>query len=689
MAFQLLLRYIPKFNTKHHEKHTFSTHNLLHCFPFKRYISSSHNLSLSCSSSKPSSSISYSCSNELITEDEPSLCITNTNELEFNRVNCLVWILHESARSFSLAVQNLELSKASPELSNAWNGVDVNAWHKRTAYQVAVYALLKAATEVELYLCHKRCNSPVSDILSSKTSFLGQIIESQLYDKHPTLVQWFSTVEVPRIAGLFIPLFKKWSLDYAGSGVAGVIIAISCCTAVKKLGSGRISCPQFSASIDDALVELRDLSRDLVSVDKLHQLAIEAGFEEDFLSHFGKKVIPSKNVEDVEFWIGLVHEKLSFAFHRESVITPNQPIIDKVEDTTLATLGLFAYLGRETRLYLSEMNIKDMDDQIKDFLSYLECGSLYIYPEFNSLAKYQLFIEVVIDEIGWLDFYAPLKCKFQYDKRRSRQHAIQAEKEIILYTVLTVCYDVFSGFAHYCNSSQQPLDSDVFSFLFRSQCLLSNCLEEYWAAYDKSGELMKFTEKVLLESQSKPMEIMKRGFHQEESRLSKGVTLAGTSAVKMSVKKYGAQRKRLHERLLKKSKEKLISATNVILMGTHLLFIDVSDVIALLLKQLRGKKITSRERRKIKRTLNDIVTLVPVTILMLIPVSAVGHAAIIAAINKYVPSMIPSPYSSERLNLVRQLKRTKKMEVEVWAINDEIRETTKDNQDKSFTVAVP
>lgn len=71
--------------------------------------------------------------------------------------------------------------------------------------------------------------------------------------------------------------------------------------------------------------------------------------------------------------------------------------------------------------------------------------------------------QVVIDEISWLDFYAPLKCKFQYDGRRFRKH--QTEKEIILYTVLTVCYDVFSGFVHYTTSSQKPLNSDVLSFL--------------------------------------------------------------------------------------------------------------------------------------------------------------------------------------------------------------------------------
>ncbi|KAI3759700.1 hypothetical protein L6452_07709 [Arctium lappa] len=650
-------------------------------------------------------SIASSGGDDFIVEDGSSLRMMRKNEFEFNRVNCLVWVLHESARSFSLAIQTLELARNGPELSSAWNGVDVNAWHKRAAYQVAVYALLKAAIEVELFLSHKRCNSPVYEILSSKTLFLGELVEAQLNAKNLNLVQWFRRVELPRIAGLFIPLFKKWSVEYAGryAKKVGVILAISCCTAVTKLGSGRISCPQFTASIDDALVELRDLSRDLVSVDKLHHLAIKAGFEEDFLSHFGKKVLSSKNIEDVEFWIGLVQKKLSSAFHRESVITANQTFINKVEETSLATLGIFAYLGRETRLYLSEMNIKDIDDEIKDFLSYLECGSLYIYPEFNSLPKYQLFIEVVIDEIGWLDFYAPLKCKFQYDGR-SRQHAIQAEKEIILYTVLTVCYDVFSGFAHYSNSSQRPLDSDLLSFLFRSQTLLSNCLEEYWAAYDKSGELMKFAERVasdssmLLETQPKPIELMKRGIYQAGSRVNKnafwqqGTKLAGIDSVEFAVGEYGAETKALHERIVRESTKKLISATNVILMGTRLLFIDVGDAFGLLMKQSRGKKITCRERRKLKRTLSDIITLVPVTILMLIPVSAVGHAAILAAINKYIPALIPSPYSSERLNLVRQLKRTKKMKAESWGIEDtdQIRETTRESgEDKSLTVAIP
>lgn len=53
---------------------------------------------------------------------------------------------------------------------------------------------------------------------------------------------------------------------------------------------------------------------------------------------------------------------------------------------------------------------------------------------------------------------------------------------------------------------------------------------------------------------------------------------------------------------------------------------------------------------------------------------------------------IPSPYSSKRLNLVKQLERTKKMEAEPWVSEDtgRSRETSKENEgDKSFTVTMP
>ncbi|CAK9174566.1 unnamed protein product [Ilex paraguariensis] len=642
-----------KFNLREDEQYGLARNGITHgflftCYTFSSQSSSSRWLPPGALSSTDSSAES----DQVITEDKP-----------------LVPTTHELARS-------------GPELAMAWNGVDVHAWHKHLAYRVAVYALLKAVIEVELFLSHKRSNNPslVHEILSPKANSLGECIESQLNLRNPKLVQWFRTVELPRIAGLFIPLFKKWSVEYAGSGVAGIILAISCCAAVRMLGSGRTSCPLFTVPTDDLLVELLNFSHSLVSVDKLHQLASEAGFEEDFLSHFGTRILPNENIEDVEFWIGLVQRKLSKAFHRESVISDKHTFSDKVDEKSLATLGLFAFLGRETRLFLSGMGIKDLDEQVKDLLSYLECGSLFIYPKFSSVSEYQLFMEVVTDEIGWLDFYAAFTCKFFQEKRRSKQHAIQAETEIILCTVFTVCYDVISGFAHYSNSTQQPLDSNLLAFLLRSQSLLSICLEDYWAAYDRSGELLRITERgisdpaayfltkgttnssVILEAQQLPIDLLKRGKHRSGSRWSKTTSSAGVDQRTRAATKSKA----LHKSLLQESTVKLISTSADMWMGTQLLFIDILNALKHLVKKLRGCKLTKRERKKVERTLVDIAALIPVTVLMLLPVSAVGHAAMFAAIKKYMPAMIPSPYCSERLNLLKQLKRAKKMEVQSW-----------------------
>ncbi|XP_052174392.1 uncharacterized protein LOC127789538 isoform X2 [Diospyros lotus] len=627
--------------------------------------------------------VSSTDSNQTNSESVPFVAPMHSPQMEFNKVNCLLWVLHESARSFSLAIQAHELTRNHTELAMAWVGVDVQAWHKRIAYQVAVYALLKAVIEVELFLSHKhyKNSSPVNEILSPMTNCLGESIESQLNIRHPKLVQWFRMVELPRMAGLFIPLFKKWSMEYARSGVAGIILAISCCAAVKKLGSGRVSCSLLSASIEDILAHLMDLLHSLVSLDKLHHLASEAGFEEDFLIHFGKKVLPGKNIEEVEFWIGLVQKKLSTAFHRESVISGKQIFCDKVQENSLATLGIFAYLGRETRLFLSGIGIKDLDENVKDFLSYLECGSLFVYPEFSSLSEYQLFMEVVTDEIEWLDFYASFSSIFNQERRRSKQQAIQAEKETILYTVLTVCYDVFSGFAHVSNSTQQPLDASLLSFLLRSQSLLSICLEGYWAAHDKSSALLRISERIVSDSLPSQIEgrtnpsansevnpestdLIKSGIHQHRSQLIQDTNSAGLDPITLGKVGSAAESEPLHKSLLRKSTIKLISTTADVWMGTQLLCIDILDSLELLMKQLRGHKVTKRERGKIQRTLADIASLIPITILMLLPVSAVGHAAMFAAIQKYMPGLVPTPYSSERLDIVKQLKRAKKMEVQ-------------------------
>ncbi|PNY07933.1 LETM1-like protein, partial [Trifolium pratense] len=121
--------------------------------------------------------------------------------------------------------------------------------------------------------------------------------------------------------------------------------------------------------------------------------------------------------------------------------------------------------------------------------------------------------------------------------------------------------------------------------------------------------------------------------------------------------------------------------------GTQLLAIDVGAATGLVRRTLIGDELTEKEKKVLKRTLTDMATVVPIGVLMLIPmlpakkyngyftqVTAVGHAAMIAAIQRYVPSMIPSTYAPERLDLLRQLEKVKQMKTNDVDLDEEVDE---------------
>ncbi|XP_072093783.1 uncharacterized protein [Arachis hypogaea] len=83
--------------------------------------------------------------------------------VEFNRVEYIVSVLHESARSFSKAVESLGVSRCGPELTMAWIGKDVHEWHRRIAYQVHEIGIYGSQLLASLLLPHH------SPILSSNS----------------------------------------------------------------------------------------------------------------------------------------------------------------------------------------------------------------------------------------------------------------------------------------------------------------------------------------------------------------------------------------------------------------------------------------------------------------------------------------------------------------------------------------
>ncbi|KAL0347013.1 UNVERIFIED_CONTAM: hypothetical protein Scaly_1717300 [Sesamum calycinum] len=114
--------------------------------------------------------------------------------------------------------------------------------------------------------------------------------------------------------------------------------------------------------------------------------------------------------------------------------------------------------------------------------------------------------------------------------------------------------------------------------------------------------------------------------------------------------------------IIDKSLDKLKKTSTDVLQGTQLLAIDTAAALGLLRRVLIGDELTEKEKQALRRTLTDLASVVPIGILMLLPVTAVGHAAMLAAIQRYMPSLIPSTYGPERLYLLRQLEKVKEME---------------------------
>lgn len=124
--------YLTKINVKEQVKHVLKNKVLSRQFLFKH--ASTSPFQRGALSSTSSSSL-VADSGQSIFEEQSLSTISSTKDMKFNRVNCLVWILHESARSFSVAMKSLGLDRAGP-LAMAWMGVDMHAWHKHIAYQV-------------------------------------------------------------------------------------------------------------------------------------------------------------------------------------------------------------------------------------------------------------------------------------------------------------------------------------------------------------------------------------------------------------------------------------------------------------------------------------------------------------------------------------------------------------------------
>ncbi|ONM02513.1 LETM1-like protein [Zea mays] len=660
--------------------------------------------------------------------------------------NGLVQSIHDAARSIELAlIEHSKLPKSS-WFPKTWLGVENNAWIKSLSYQAAVDSLLKAVIDVS-----SRGNDRDRDI--------NVFVQRRCLEGEP--------------------------MNTSESDLSLLMLGLICLAAITKFGSAKVSCQQFSSMVPDIIGRFMDMLLEFAPLSKAYNLAKDIGLRREFLYNFGPRAAVPKLGNDhgleISFWIELVQKQLLWALDREKIwsrLTTSESI--EVLEKDLAIFGFFVALGRSTQGYLSFKGLTDLDDSLNGIVRYLIGGSVLYYPQLSSISSYQLYVEVVCEELEWLPFYNDdvLSAKTDTEGRE------EVPKGEVISRVLNVCSYWMTSFTKYSSWLENPSNVKAAKFLSKGFELdisrnmsndsgflepeeeldtgtelasfdkslenveealvkLENLLQELHVSSSHSGkEDLKAacSDLEMIRRLKKEAELLEASFlakaeYLEADASSGSLSPAEEGPVKTSsrtndtsapqktgsrvdnkrrpfwdffgrslkvdpaladqdlitvanVEKEGMESndilrfEQLRRELIELEKRVQKSADEAqkeetVLQGTQLLAIDTGAAMGLLKRALIGDELTQKEKQALQRTLTDLASVVPIGILMLLPLTAVGHAAILAFIQRYVPSMIPSTYAPGRLDLLRQIEKVKEMEVAEGSSEDILEELNK------------
>ncbi|KAI8574323.1 hypothetical protein RHMOL_Rhmol01G0345500 [Rhododendron molle] len=357
----------------------------------------------------------------------------------------LVQLLHDAARVFELAIkEQISLLRIS-WFSTAWLGVDQNAWVKALSYQASVYALLQAAIEIS-----SRGDERDRDI----------------------------NVFVQRRSGNGSSFGPGTAKD-----ITLIILALSCIAAITKLGPTKVSCSQFFSMIPDITGRLMDMLVDFIPIRQTYRSVKDIGLHREFLVHFGPRAAACRvgddgGIEEVLFWVSLVQKQLQRAIDRERIwsrLTTCESI--EVLERDLAIFGFFIALGRSTKSFLSANGFEVVNEPIEGFVRYLIGGSVLYYPQLSSISSYQLYVEVVCEEMEWLPFYPGITST----SKRSHGHKSTYEGPPNVEAIpqlLDVCSYWIQSFIKYSKWLENPSNVKAARFLSKGHNKLMECMEE-------------------------------------------------------------------------------------------------------------------------------------------------------------------------------------------------------------------
>ncbi|CAJ2672760.1 unnamed protein product [Trifolium pratense] len=376
----------------------------------------------------------------------------NSSLEEENFYDGLVQALYDAARVYELAIKEHKSHSRVSWFSTAWLGVDQTAWVKALSCQAAVYSLLHAASEI-------------SSRDDSRDRNVNVFVQRR---------------------------YEKSKGSSSASDVSLLLLALTCIAAIAKLGPAKVSCSQFFSMSTEITGSLMDMLVGLIPISQAYNSITDVGLHREFLVHFGPRAAAGRakdewGSEEVVFWVNLVQRQLQQAIDKEKIwsrLTTSECI--EVLEKDLAIFGFFIALGRSTRTFLLANGFDTLDDPIEDSIRYLIGGSVLYYPQLSSISSYQLYVEVVCEELDWLPFYPGItsitKQLHGHSKPEGPPNA-EALKQ-----AFDVCSHWMQSFIKYSTWLESPSNVKAAEFLSRGHNKLMKSMEELGMITDKTLE---------------------------------------------------------------------------------------------------------------------------------------------------------------------------------------------------------
>ncbi|XP_010543812.1 PREDICTED: uncharacterized protein LOC104816603 isoform X2 [Tarenaya hassleriana] len=418
-----------------------------------------------------------------------------------NNSDGLIQSLYDAARIFELAVKEKISSSRLSWFSAAWLGVDRNAWVKTLSYQASVYCLLQAANEIS-----SRGNDRDKDVnvfvqrsLSRQIAPLESMIREKFSSKQPEASEWFWSEQVPSVVTSFVNYFEREQRFVAITSISAksksaasneievslLTLVLACVAAITKLGPAKLSCSPFFSVIPDTTGRLMNKLVDFVAIPQAYHSLKSIGLRREFLVHFGPRaaacrVKNDRTSDEVIFWVDLVQKQLQRAIDREKIwsrLTTSESI--EVLERDLAIFGFFIALGRSTQSFLAANGFDPLENPMEDIVRYLIGGSVLYYPQLSAISSYQLYVEVVCEELEWIPFYPNTTSTQQLKQshgHKSRPEGPPNYKAIP--QVLDVCSYWLQSFIKYSKWLENPSNVKAAKFLSKGHSKLIQCMEE-------------------------------------------------------------------------------------------------------------------------------------------------------------------------------------------------------------------